>query len=97
MLWLYKITGESLTPEYQEGDFVLVCKIPFLINPPSPGDVIAFNQPGYGLMIKHIQSITPDGSIQVTGTHPESIDSRVFGPIRRSDIKGKVVWHIRKG
>lgn len=97
MLRLLKITGDSLTPEYQEGDFVFVSKIPFLITPPSPGDVIAFNQPGYGLMIKRIQHIAPDGRINVIGTHPESIDSRVFGPISQADIAGKVVWHIRKG
>ena len=93
---LLKITGESLTPEYQEGDFVLVSKIPFLFHPPSPGDIIAFHQPGYGLLIKRIQDITPEKYINVIGTRAESIDSRVFGPIRQGDLIGKVIWHIRK-
>jgi signal peptidase I len=96
MVRLLKVTGDSLGPEYQEGDFVLISKIPFYLIPPSPGDVIAFNQPGYGLLIKRIQNIAPDGGVNVIGNHPESIDSRVFGSVRRMDILGKVIWHIRK-
>jgi phage repressor protein C with HTH and peptisase S24 domain len=96
MLRFLKVTGDSLAPEYQEGDFVLVSKIPFHLVPPSPGDVIAFRQPGYGLLIKRIQNIAPDGGLNVIGDHPESIDSRVFGTVRRMDLLGKVIWHIRK-
>ncbi|OGN96519.1 MAG: hypothetical protein A2Z71_11835, partial [Chloroflexi bacterium RBG_13_50_21] len=93
---LLKITGDSLTPEFQPGDFVLVSKIPFLFTAPSPGDTVAFHQPGYGLLIKIIQQITPDNNLTVIGTHAESIDSRVFGPVKRENILGKVIWHIRK-
>jgi signal peptidase I len=96
MLRLLKITGDSLTPEFQEGDFVLISKIPFLFSPASPGDIIAFKQPGYGLLIKRIQHITSESLINVIGTRPESIDSRVFGLVRREDILGKVIWHIRR-
>jgi nickel-type superoxide dismutase maturation protease len=96
MLKLLKITGESLSPDFDHGDFVLVSKIPFYFNSPSVGDVVAFNQPGYGLLIKRIQAIQPDGAIEVIGSHPESVDSRVFGPIHYKDLLGKVIWHIRK-
>jgi phage repressor protein C with HTH and peptisase S24 domain len=97
MLKLLKVTGDSLRPEYQDGDFVVISKIPFLFVPPSPGDIIAFRQPGYGLLIKRVQQITADGGVNVIGYHPESIDSRVFGPVRKEYILGKVIWHIRKG
>lgn len=96
MLRLLKVTGNSLTPEYQEGDFVFISKIPFLFCPPSPGDIVAFNQPGYGFLIKRIQQVASDGSLNVVGTQPESIDSRIFGQIKREDLLGKVIWHIRK-
>ena len=96
MLKFLKVTEDSLAPEFQNGDFVLVSKIPFLIVPPSPGDVIAFHQPGYGLLIKRIQNISSDGGVNVIGNHPESIDSREFGPVRREDMLGKVIWHVRK-
>jgi signal peptidase I len=96
MLKLLKISGDSLAPEYQIGDFVMISKIPFLFVPPSTGDIIAFRQPGYGLLIKRIQHITPDGELIVVGSHPESVDSRVFGPIKKENILGKVFWHIQK-
>jgi len=96
MLRLLKVTGNSLTPEYQEGDFVFISKIPFLFVQPSPGDIIAFHQPGYGFLIKRIQQVASDGSLNVVGTQPESIDSRIFGSIKREDLLGKVIWHIRK-
>ena len=96
MLRLFKVRGDSLAPEYSQGDFVVVSKIPFFIAPPSPGDVIAFRQPGYGLLIKRIQNLSPEGGLNVIGNNPESVDSRVFGPVRRKDILGKVIWHVRK-
>ncbi len=97
MLRLMKVRGDSLTPEYQNGDFVLVSKIPFVLLAPSPGDVVAFRQPGYGLMVKRIQNIALDGNINVIGTHTDSVDSRTFGPVRQANLIGKVIWHIRKG
>jgi signal peptidase I len=96
MLRLLKIRGDSMAPEYSQGDFVLVSKIPFLLTPPSPGDVIAFRQPGYGLYIKRIQNIPAEDGVNVIGNHPDSVDSRVFGPVRRKNILGKVIYHIRK-
>jgi len=96
MLKLLKITGNSLTPEYQEGDFVLISKVPFLLVPPSRGDIIAFQQPGYGLLIKRINEVLPDGTLDVIGSQPESVDSRVFGSVKRKDILGKVIWHIQR-
>jgi signal peptidase I len=96
MLKLLKIVGDSLTPEYQNGDFVIISKIPFLFVPPSTGDIVAFQQPGYGLLIKCIRGLNQDGSVDVIGAHPDSIDSRVFGPINEKNILGKVIWHIRK-
>jgi signal peptidase I len=96
MLKLLKIVGDSLTPSFEHGDFVLVSKIPFLIRSPSPGDVIAFHQPGYGLLIKRIESISSEGELNVIGTRPESVDSRVFGAVKQEDMVGMVIWHIRK-
>jgi signal peptidase I len=96
MLKFLKVGGDSLSPNFEHGDFVLVSKIPFLFRQPAPGDVIAFRQPGYGLLIKRIESINSDGEANVIGTRPESVDSRVFGAVRQEDMVGKVIWHIRK-
>ncbi len=95
MLRLFRIQGHSLEPEYQPGDFVLVSKIPLLFHPPRPGDVIGFKHPAFGLLIKQIECIDPQTKqIQVIGIHPDSIDSREFGPISDNQIIGKLLWHI---
>lgn len=96
MLRLYKVKEHSLAPEYQEGDFVLVLRNPF--SPQyRPGDVVVFDHPPYGRMIKRVQQAFPDEhTLFVTGTHPESTDSRHFGPIRLEETLGKVIWHIKK-
>ncbi|HEX9092314.1 MAG TPA: S26 family signal peptidase [Anaerolineales bacterium] len=96
MLRLLKITGDSLSPEFHEGDFVFVSRVPFWFHSPSAGDIIAFRQPGYGLLIKRIQQTTPEVGLYVIGSHPASIDSRTFGPINQKNVIGKVIWHIRK-
>lgn len=97
MLRLIRVAGSSLEPVYRQGDFVLVFKIPFFVRLPRPGDTVLFRHPDYGLMIKQVQWLTPDGeAIFVTGTHPESTDSRKFGPISKHDLLGCVIWHVRK-
>lgn len=95
MLRIFRIHGNSLEPEYQSGDFVLVSKIPYLFHPPQPGDVIGFSHPTFGLLIKQIDSYDPlSRQLTVVGTHPNSIDSREFGTIAIRQLIGKVHWHI---
>jgi len=97
MCRLLKVHGDSLIPDYQEGDFVLVSKIPFLFASPRPGQVIAFHMPPYGTLIKRVEQVLEGGqSFFVAGTHPFSVDSRQFGPVRRQALLGRVVWHIPK-
>ena len=97
MLRFIKVLGQSLAPDYREGDFVLVAKIPFLLNRLKKGDTVVFNHPVYGTMIKMVESSQAvRGEIFVLGTHQDSVDSRHFGPIRTADLIGKVIWHIRK-
>ena len=95
MLKFYRIKGNSLYPEYQNGDYVLVTRSPFALAHLKVGQVIAFRHAIYGLMIKKIARIDPQTNmLDVHGTILESIDSRQFGPITRQDILGKVIWHI---
>jgi signal peptidase I len=92
-----KISGSSLAPRYQDGDFVLVSKIPILVHGIRPGDVIVFQHPSLGKLIKIVERVEDGGSrVFVTGLDPDSRDSRVFGAVPRSLVLGKVIWHIAK-
>ena len=97
MLRLLRVAGESMSPGFREGDFVLVCTIPFLRRRLRPGDVIAFRHPEQGIMIKGVAEAVANGKgYHVLGTHPDSVDSRRFGPVPLGDVIGKVIWHIRR-
>lgn len=95
MCRILRIQGDSLDPEYKDGDFLLISKIPILLNMVRPGDIVVFHQPGYGTLVKKVDKFTPDGqNIYVIGLKLESIDSRIFGHVRKSDLVGKVIWHF---
>jgi signal peptidase I len=96
MLSLLRVSGDSLAPAYQDGDFVVVSKIPFFLGMIRCGDIIVFKNSEYGTMIKKVDRITPGGDeIYVVGTHENSVDSRRFGAISKQAVVGKVIWHIK--
>jgi nickel-type superoxide dismutase maturation protease len=96
MFQLMKVTGQSLSPSFQEGDFVLILNSPLCLRSLKRGDTIVFSHPIYGKMIKRLDSLSPDSDLVfVIGTHPDSTDSRHFGPVPRADLLGKVIWHFK--
>ncbi len=96
ILKVLRVSENSLSPVYQEGDYVLVSIVPFLFGTPKRGDVIVFRHEIYGTMIKMVEAVAPGGEeLSVMGTHADSIDSRRFGPISRRDVVGKVIWHFK--
>ena len=97
MLRLLKVRGESLHPEYRDGDYVLTAGVPFPSGKIKSGNVIIFHQPVHGLLIKRVQKVLADGqAFVVRGTQIDSTDSRNFGPIPLTSVKGKVIWHFRQ-
>jgi nickel-type superoxide dismutase maturation protease len=95
MIRILAVTENSMSPEYNEGDYVVAVKFPFGFSL-HPGDVVVFYHPAHGTMIKRIAAISDDGQqITVLGSLPSSIDSRNFGPIAPHSVIGKVIWHIR--
>jgi phage repressor protein C with HTH and peptisase S24 domain len=97
MFKVLRVSGNSLSPEYADGDYVLLSRIPVLAGLLAPGDVIAFENDEFGVMIKLVDSISTDGTeITVKGTHPLSVDSGRFGPVKRKRVIGKVIRHIKK-
>jgi nickel-type superoxide dismutase maturation protease len=97
MLRIFKVTGDSLYPAIRQGDFVLISKIPFWFNRLRVGEVVVFNHPVFGQLIKRIERILDGGrAVFVIGSDEFSVDSRQFGPVSRAYLLGKVIWHIRQ-
>jgi phage repressor protein C with HTH and peptisase S24 domain len=96
MLRLLKVSGRSLWPLYEDGDYVLAVH-PRLAGPIRPGDVVVFRNPVYGTMIKQVERLLPESDeIYVVGTHDQSVDSRQFGAISRQAVIGKVICRIKR-
>ena len=96
MLRFIKVSGDSLSPEYQEGDFVLVARIPFFSHSYYPGDVIVFRHSAYGVLIKKVVRVLEDETLFVAGSHDNSLDSRKLGSICQEDVIGKMIWRIAR-
>jgi signal peptidase I len=96
MLRLFKITGKSLEPIYNEGDFVLVSKIPFLVRQPRRDDIVVFRHARLGILIKRVERVTDRRELYVSGTRPSSHDSDDFGVIPFTDVIGKVIGRIKR-
>ena len=99
MFEIMRIDGESMSPNYHHGDYVLLLKSKRSLAALKPGDVVAFHQIAYGVMVKRVQEVeATSGLVTVIGDNPEhSTDSRLFGPVPVQDVIGKVIWHIGGG
>ena len=97
MVRVLRISGDSMSPDYREGDFVVIATAPFLFHILKPGDVIAFEHGYYGLLIKRI-SRRGDATDEfiVEGVNSNSLDSRRLGPVRLDAIRGRVIAHFPK-
>jgi signal peptidase I len=96
MVKILRVEGRSLEPDFQDGDYVVISKIPLRLRKARHGDVVAFEKPPYGLLIKQVEYLTPGGELFVLGTHAASVDSLQFGPIHPQQILGKVIWHVKR-
>ena len=96
MIKFIKVTGESLSPFFLSGDYVLIGKCSYLFGPIRKGDIVVYTHSSYGMMIKEVDRINSElQQIHVKGSHPLSLASRQIGPISVANILGKVIWHIK--
>ena len=92
MLKIIKVTGNSLSPFFFPGDFVLIWRSPSLFTKLSSGDYVVFNHEELGLLIKRILHNNPaEEFIEIEGIHPDSISSKKMGRIPYQNIIGKVI------
>ena len=97
MINLIKVTGNSLSPIFLPGDYVIILKCGFLMKKFQPGTTIVFNHQEHGLLIKKIRSYNSSTrSYEAGGTNQLSVSSESLGLISHKDVIGKVLFHIKK-
>ena len=97
MFRIIKVTGESLSPFFLPGDYVLIGSCSLFIKTIKNGDKIVFNHANHGLLIKEISRVNhQQKQCIVKGSHPLSIPSDKIGPVSFVDIQGKVSLHLKQ-
>lgn len=80
-----------MEPTLRSGDFVLVSSLPYLLNTPKKGEVIAAKIKGK-VFIKRITKVESKKYFLSGDNAHDSFDSRSLGLIARKQIIGKVIF-----
>src|SRR6266496_1965295 len=95
LLSKFKIKGHSMEPLLSSQDMVLASIFPYLFKNPRVNDIVVFEDKKRSFLIKRITKIE-NNMFFVTGDNKaDSLDSRNFGEISRSQILGKVVYKFK--
>lgn len=89
----FVVRGESMRPTFLPGQKVLVNKLSYIFLNPKKGDIVVLKSPeDKRLVIKRISNVE-NGMYRVLGDNlKKSTDSRVFGPVSKRAIIGKVIY-----
>ena len=91
------MTGNSLSPFFLPGDYVIILRTPRRFKNLSPGDFVVFNHSEYGRLIKQVIRNNPSGTyIETEGIHPDSISTQEIGRVHYENIIGKVYQKVRR-
>ena len=95
MLKILKVQGQSMSPLYNDGDFLLLKKT--ALKRLTPNDQVVFNHPKYGIMVKSVLDINQaEQTLKVKGIHSSSMSSQKIGAIQIEWLLGKTIFHIKK-
>lgn len=80
-----------MMPKFSPNQNVLASSLPFLFTSPKVGDVVVFEKDKMNF-IKRIEKIEDNGYFLSGDNNTDSYDSRKFGLVDKSEIKGKVIF-----
>ena len=95
-----EVRGDSMLPALEDGDWAIT-----IVRPIRVGDVVVVSHPERPAfeLVKRVTAMPGDvvsgGKVLASDEYwvegdagPSSSDSRAFGPVRRADVKGTVVF-----
>lgn len=92
MLNLIKVQGDSMSPILHDGDFVLTsCWYKKL----KIGHLVVVDHALYGLIVKKVLHIAPDGQLWLGSENNKSLQSERIGWVSDRRVVGKVIFCIR--
>lgn len=94
MFKLVKVTGNSMSPTLEDGDYVLVKK-PRRQRKLTLGLIYVINHSELGRIIKRLGDMKHDRCFFI-GDNPSSTPSTIIGAVERSRVTGQVIFVIGK-
>ncbi len=95
MLKIIKVTGESMEPEYRDGDFVLIIKLPFFHLFLKAGRDVVFRKAPYGLMIKRILKVNENKTLNLKSLNADKgLAEERLREVPFDSVQGVVVYHF---
>lgn len=90
---VYSVTGRSMEPVIQPGQFIVVDRISYRVRPPRAGELLVLREPiSDHLVLKQCVTIDENMLVHVRGINgTASIDSRYYGGVPLAEIRGRVV------
>ena len=84
------MSGDSMRPAFEPGDRLVVVPVARIV----VGHVVAVRDPRRPdrVLVKRVRAVLPEGYDVRGDNEPASTDSRHFGPVRRNDVVGRVVF-----
>ena len=86
----FAVADTSMQPALRPGDRVVVVRW----FSPRARDIVVVRDPAYPkrFLVKRLSERAPGGFVVLSDNPNVGTDSRVFGPVRREQLVGKVVW-----
>ncbi len=94
----FRVEDDSMSPNLEPGDYVVVNRLAYRFRPPLTGDVVVVRDPDVPgrFLVKRIFQISPEGLVGLQGDNAaRSRDSRAFGPVGKEAIIGKMLLRLR--
>lgn len=88
MFHLIKVLGNSMVPRLYDGDYVFTSRFYRSLK---VGHLVVVDHALYGLMLKKVLHIAPDGQLWLGGENNQSMQSERIGWVSSRRIVGKVV------
>ena len=93
MFSLFQVEGDSMSPIYTDGDYLLLRRFFRRLR---VGERVVVEHDTYGLIVKEIARVSSEKGIQLTGTNVASVSSEKMGWCEHKQVIGKVVWLFKR-
>ena len=90
--FIYKIEGDSMSPSIENKSFVLAKSF----KEKKINKFFVLKHQIYGKLIKKLVKIDSSNHFWFEGQHQSSISQKQVGPIKESDVEGKIIVSVSK-